>query len=214
MRQSFALLPLLAGCVEADRLVLDADIDARRGEVDVEYRVEGVWHEQVGTCETVATCAGAVGEMVDDLRKGLTEDGARDLEAGARLRGEELDLVTRFTADLDNAALFDEVDELVLVDWSRGDRPGRRAVLVEAPAPGSFDGGELSVEVTGKHERIAVAAGKEAGRTLYLMRKGRSHATLTWDFTGTDKAARADRTWPARTEGLDAALAGKELLLR
>jgi hypothetical protein len=213
MRQAAALLVLATGCLEADRLVLDLDVDTRRGDVDAVLVEEGLWHSQVGECATAARCVAEVQELVDELRQGLAEDGAVVEQAGARRRGDALAVELRFTANLDNTALFDDADELVLADWSRGDRPGKRALLVSGPTPGSDEAEAVTVEVNGRHERITIAAGKEAGRTLYLLRRGRSHARLTWDASGSDTAKEADRSWPARVEGLDAALADRGLLL-
>jgi hypothetical protein len=211
-----AALSLLAGCAYADRVVFEADINLRKGRVDVEYREETLWHQSQEDCASATECVEGMTEGVASVLKDIGEEGAEDATLGYRLRGSEVDRVLAFSADLDAEVLrsdMDWVQPLIVVNRRGKERQTLMVIAAPTDQDGDGSGRRITVEATGPHSVLHTTNKEGALTRAWLFTRGRSHVTLTIDFAETEEGQAAIRGWVAATPGLTEALRAGDLLM-
>ena len=198
------LLFVLIGCYE--RVVMDARVDAHRGEVRLVVQEQGADNQiDSGACEGADGCLAAIRAHLATERTELEGQGARELVNGVFLRDGELDLVAAYTVSLD-AKLLAGGGPLRMV--TSVDGRGRSRSVVGVLQTPDTDDGRSTVTATGRYTRYDTG---EAG-VLWVFPRGKSTVHLEQQLRSDGQDAVVE-PWVAGVPGLEAAIRTSGLLL-
>lgn len=199
------LLPLLAGCLDFERIVLT--VDARKGARTVvsELRSEGLHHSGVKGCGDVAGCLAALRLVVckdvqddaahpdDFARVELREDGTVDVVATSRRTWDEVEALSAKEGGL-------------LGVWTA--RAGKDEVRRPTWAFTYEDGALDTTVLRGRFEHLRYQLDRDEGMDTWMLRSARGTLRVTADIAATkdDPTPEAELRWAAKVPGLAEAL--------
>ncbi len=209
----------LAGC--QDRI--EDFITVKHGIATVETRAENIWRDGMD-CSGAPACADALEKGRTDAVAQLTSGGANVTASGYALRGDELDLVIRYTVPVEKLK-DDQIIPITVQRPSdvRAGRPGvpSLAVLHLAGSPTTVDMHGPAVRVTGDLAEVpgASSVATAAGTTppsVSMDVLSRGHGTIHIVAPSTDNDGKIEHgdTWVQTEPGLKELLATRGMLVK